>query len=527
MSEVMTKKDDSLDNGVTKGSGSSRLNYQLKGSSKRWITSRRTDVIYPVDTRSINVNQSGQTVSFNISGPDGSCIDPQTVELQGTFQNTGADGIIYSLSQGIFSVIERIRVTGFNGEVIFEGNHLNILQSLMMRGSCAKEYFKTVGSEFLMGPTRNIYDGPVTRVANADVNPVAMSNYTTPPSWGTRQTDADLNSQTATEANVFLPLQRQLDIRFPGKYFDGNSVKAASGGRANFCLPLWLFISLFQQDKYIPYSAFKRLNVEIQFVKPKHALFSTTNNASPSYTLHNLEMVYDSVVLNSALNYAMQRKLKSGGIQFVVKDYHSSQHNVAATDSQASVTIQKSVRDASAFFWVFQNAAKVDGADWTDNFHDYPHFGANLRSGDVLEQKVRGVAITASTLIPRTVSWYVQIGPVRIPDQPINTVPRELVSVQKAFGRYGDTSNQVFSLDTWTDGLALHGLNLETDPVALSGMILTGYNLTDGIQLQLNIDNIDIVNPSNVAKRITCFLEYSRTITFKQEGDSPVIVIAE
>jgi len=545
--EISTEKGKTQDN-------VNRFNYLLPPTSRPMVMDRRHNKVYPNENKTdVTVDSTGKQVTFSISGGGGMCVDPHTVCITGNLKvNATNAGDRYYNAAGVFGSLARLEVVSFTGESLCDIQSPDVLATILLRGSCPNMYFETVGSEFLM-PVRNPVDKRAVTVQTLGIGAAGdQATYNALPNLLNTSENViptlkipniNLNNNNngavlqpaaaATETTIYRNMAAVLNLlesyHYPYNYEDTKTKRWFNLAGSAFCLPIWLIIPLFRQDKYIPVESFKKLDIRLTFNQPDQFLTEYVNAGAReaiTYTFTNLSLEYQTIRINDAMMFALRKKMMGDGLNFYTRNYWRTSSLIGAGISSATINISRSVGDATALFFVVRTTAYAAGG-----IGFQANTVANRLQADKLYFEALGtLPVDAAVFLnaavssrPQTFRWYVQIGQDRIPSQYIDTVPKELCSVQQAFGKYGDISNQVYSQYDFATGLAVRGLNLEIDPVSQSGMSFTGYSLQNGVQMQLYIEAMDQTDP----KQFDIFLEYTETITMTQNKDNVHIVVRQ
>jgi hypothetical protein len=542
---------------------SNLFNYTLPPTSRPFTMDRKHVKVYPNDNQTnFTVDTSGKQITFSITGGDGTCLAPHTVNMTGHFHvNMVNDADRVYCAAGMFGALARLEILAFNGETVCDISAPDILATILLRGSCPNSYFETVGTEFLMPsrvaknrgqlqfqtiPAANIkatgaFEVNTLNAYNAlatteGINHLPPGEKVIPYKLGGSYVpvgnadDAVMTGRGSTPVgatnNALFALNDYIEFTNPLRYRDARTIRWYNREGSSFCLPLWIIIPLFTPGKYIPFDAFKKLDIRLTFNQPDQFLTEWTTGAAVTYGFKNLALEYQCVRINDALAFALRKKMQEpDGLNFYTRNYWRTSAQFPDNISSGSITIQRNIGDATAIFFVVRNLSAYQNANAAQRMQADKYYFHSFGTLPVASRVVQGDA--ADSVVPQTFRWYLQIGNERIPSQYIDTVASELCHIQQAFGKYGDISNQVFSHEDFADGLAVRGMNLEIDPLSQSGMSFTGLNLQNGLQLQLNFDGMNTTAPANVNKMFEVFLEFSQTVSMRHNKNSVTIIVKQ
>jgi len=486
------------------------LRYNIPPTSKRLVKQRQTNLVYSTGGNSVTVaaNTDNTTTQFNISSISGQVIDPRTFVLSGSFSysipgGSGGDAIT-SCGLGITSTIRRIQLRASNGVMIHDIDFVNVLVNILYRSSCNDDFFETVGREWGMLPRTGLK--PFVIANNAAGN----LSYLDVTQWAVDDAVANTN---AGIGNAIRENLRGIFYKAFGRYANANDVYVNTEEQAlwqrqaiPFAFPLWSILPFFRQPKYIP-SEMNNMSLVITWENSNIAFRNTGRDQSFAYTFTNLQLRYDTCMLHDVLNMALQEKMRTKGIKFYVQDYYS-QAEGNSVSPQITINIPKSCADAISVLACFRNTQDITNATAIQANSFF------MKAGVDHPQLTNAVDVDNSPINPsQSASMYVQYGPLRIPDQPLNTVPLWLAQLNKTFGRYGDISASVINNFWWKYGYAVYSMDLQSDPSSKSGMSFTGLTLRNGTQLQLIFTGLNAEN-----KTLNYFLEYSKVIIIKSTG---------
>lgn len=465
---------------------SEAIKYELKPTTKRLVLDRQTEQKSASEAGDGgNAWINGNTMVFEVSS-DNRCIDPHTVYIRGDFSVTQGDGtalpnnVFPRLRGSISKCFDSIKVY-FNDVAVEELTSFNLWSDIHDSTCLSGDYLLSQAQSEFLDDSKYDDDVTVSAVAvNNDPSVVAVA-------------DPGANDTVSIGTSIRDALKEFEKKIHPPKYETKEATGWIRNGR-EFVYPLFKYVGIFQQQKYLPLKFMGKLRIEIKLVNNGYNALTfpiapLPQPAGASIRFRNMRLCFDSVRLNDELNLVLQEKIMKDGLMLDYRTYTTT-NDTASTTSKA-VKMNTSVADALSVYATIRNAGTIGTVAGDDT---------KFITGKTDDNKATGNA--------QPVTWQVQVGTDYFPKNQVNTFTQTRVELDKALAHFGNIQRGNTTYKEFCNNKFVIGVNLENDPVSS----YTGRTTKDN-QIELNLDNLSVIAaPDDWTKRIDLFVLYTRVL---------------